>query len=758
MITPLPTPPNTSDSGNFDERADAFLSALPQFADEMNAYSKEFVEDTTQKVSEIVNATRDELIGKVDEGVAKIEANVKSGILTEVATQTRALNRQSFRLLDFASEASLNFTPYQEVLRENSENNFGNIVHYGDIFKPEILYAKSTFSKSLLAKISLPRTLREVREHKNDIKYSISKGDYDFIITEGEETFLCSVKQKKAKDDVWKQHNHEIQVFVDNSIKGVTLKNVDYSGDYLIADVYYQPDLLPNNTHSTTVNLYIRQKANHMLHYFSDYYALILETKMLIVAKTIDKIVINAGHRYTRTISGAKINTISISALFGVCSYEISEDSLEAKVHYDAPLTDKGISDEITLNVNDVPQIIAVQIKPIEDTHQNRLDKNLNYAHIKGCSYGCLVAPEPLGNFVFFIGKTRLNQNDNSIANIYNTELNKPLKITFPARVKKFICGGSYNPTFNTTHQHLNAVLLEDGSVWVQGTNTNGELGIGNTIDSVYFIKNPYLSDIKDIFMGGLGFGQFALTNANKLYAWGANTNSMLGLSSTEDKILKPTLIEQEFSSNITDVARCNNRVFIVLEEGKVLHAGLNANQLTDNADCKAFHPVKVDEENELTNIKAVGIMSACVLFLSKNKMLYASDGVRFQTENNTAIYKPQYTNIDKVKELKTALAFNNTNSLAVLLREGEETSFYVCGELNFLHQYAVGSIVSGQEQKGQAHFHKINIGKSIVEIMPKIEYAQSTSNVVATVSLVLYDKSKDGLFHSTGFVFEKLK
>lgn len=37
-ITPLPTPPNTSDSGNFDERADAFLSALPQFADEMNAY------------------------------------------------------------------------------------------------------------------------------------------------------------------------------------------------------------------------------------------------------------------------------------------------------------------------------------------------------------------------------------------------------------------------------------------------------------------------------------------------------------------------------------------------------------------------------------------------------------------------------------------------------------------------------------------------------------------------------------------------
>lgn len=36
-ITPLPTPPSTSDPANFDSRADAFLGALPDFATEANA-------------------------------------------------------------------------------------------------------------------------------------------------------------------------------------------------------------------------------------------------------------------------------------------------------------------------------------------------------------------------------------------------------------------------------------------------------------------------------------------------------------------------------------------------------------------------------------------------------------------------------------------------------------------------------------------------------------------------------------------------
>lgn len=38
-ITPLPTPPSTSDPANFNTRADAFLGALPAFVTEANAYA-----------------------------------------------------------------------------------------------------------------------------------------------------------------------------------------------------------------------------------------------------------------------------------------------------------------------------------------------------------------------------------------------------------------------------------------------------------------------------------------------------------------------------------------------------------------------------------------------------------------------------------------------------------------------------------------------------------------------------------------------
>lgn len=40
-ITPLPTPPSSADLANFDERADAFLEALPAFAGEANALAQD---------------------------------------------------------------------------------------------------------------------------------------------------------------------------------------------------------------------------------------------------------------------------------------------------------------------------------------------------------------------------------------------------------------------------------------------------------------------------------------------------------------------------------------------------------------------------------------------------------------------------------------------------------------------------------------------------------------------------------------------
>jgi hypothetical protein len=50
-ITPLPTPPSTSDPVNFATRADDFLGALPDFADEMNAYGGKLNSFSTNSTS-----------------------------------------------------------------------------------------------------------------------------------------------------------------------------------------------------------------------------------------------------------------------------------------------------------------------------------------------------------------------------------------------------------------------------------------------------------------------------------------------------------------------------------------------------------------------------------------------------------------------------------------------------------------------------------------------------------------------------------
>lgn len=64
LITPLPTPPTRQDSANFNDRADAFLGALPLFQQEANALavdvqaSADDIEIARQAVASVVNVTK----------------------------------------------------------------------------------------------------------------------------------------------------------------------------------------------------------------------------------------------------------------------------------------------------------------------------------------------------------------------------------------------------------------------------------------------------------------------------------------------------------------------------------------------------------------------------------------------------------------------------------------------------------------------------------------------------------------------------
>ncbi|PAF49620.1 hypothetical protein BKH41_02855 [Helicobacter sp. 12S02232-10] len=113
-----------------------------------------------------------------------------------------------------------------------------------------------------------------------------------------------------------------------------------------------------------------------------------------------------------------------------------------------------------------------------------------------------------------------------------------PKEVSFGFKIKKIV-SKSYSASFQFV-----LVLLEDGSVWGAGRNTEGQLGIGNTIDSNRFVQISTISNIVNIWAGSnFVSGAFALDNTGKLYAWGWNGNGCLGLGHNSTPVLKPTLV-----------------------------------------------------------------------------------------------------------------------------------------------------------------------------------------------------------------------
>lgn len=76
-ITPLPKPPTTQDSINFDVRADDFLESLPKFADELNAFGKDIANFGDYVETELEEEIKAKLEKAVQEGKNKIIETAK---------------------------------------------------------------------------------------------------------------------------------------------------------------------------------------------------------------------------------------------------------------------------------------------------------------------------------------------------------------------------------------------------------------------------------------------------------------------------------------------------------------------------------------------------------------------------------------------------------------------------------------------------------------------------------------------------------
>ena len=92
-----------------------------------------------------------------------------------------------------------------------------------------------------------------------------------------------------------------------------------------------------------------------------------------------------------------------------------------------------------------------------------------------------------------------------------------------------------------STDGSSSAAILDDGTLWVVGTNSDGELGLGDTTNRTEWTQLGTDTDWAKVYMGGGNF--FAIKTDGTLYGAGRNEAGTLGLGSAGVKVLTLTPI-----------------------------------------------------------------------------------------------------------------------------------------------------------------------------------------------------------------------
>lgn len=115
-------------------------------------------------------------------------------------------------------------------------------------------------------------------------------------------------------------------------------------------------------------------------------------------------------------------------------------------------------------------------------------------------------------------------------------------------------------------------ILENSGDLWATGWNNKGQLGIGSTINTSSFIKLDFNHKLRSVSCGWDTSG--AITNDNRLFVWGSNSQNQLGFSNKEKKIVtKPVELKLPFGDRVVDIKfglrhsailAASNNIFII--------------------------------------------------------------------------------------------------------------------------------------------------------------------------------------------------
>jgi len=172
------------------------------------------------------------------------------------------------------------------------------------------------------------------------------------------------------------------------------------------------------------------------------------------------------------------------------------------------------------------------------------------------------------------------------------THLNIPSRIPSLENVIALAQGSAANHSL---------ALKEDGSVWAWGSNTAGQLGIGNTEN----ISKPQL--IENIYGAvALAAGRnhsVALKDDGTVWTWGDNTFGQLGLPNQKSS-LEPRRVEG--LSDVVSVVAGYHHTLALKSDGSVWSWGKNINGQLGNGNNETNHiPTKIEGLNNIVYISS---------------------------------------------------------------------------------------------------------------------------------------------------------
>jgi alpha-tubulin suppressor-like RCC1 family protein len=155
--------------------------------------------------------------------------------------------------------------------------------------------------------------------------------------------------------------------------------------------------------------------------------------------------------------------------------------------------------------------------------------------------------------------------------------------------------------------------LKADGTVWSWGFNSSGQLGNGTTTNSYVPVQVSGLTNIVAISASG-GSHNIALKGDGTVWVWGSNTYGQLGDGTT---INRTTPVQVAGLSNIAAVAAGGRHSMAVKADGTVVAWGDNANgQLGDGSVLAHTTPALV---NGLSGVSKIGAGYYCSVALKSN-------------------------------------------------------------------------------------------------------------------------------------------